>query len=290
MIFKHIANIASGQDGAIFGKLLFRFNARGQCRVYDLGDLRMGGEVTALDAVAAFTLDRAEEIVPHSNAVMFGTEYADPADEFPLLYSNIYNNYAKTENPRKGVCCVYRLQRDGDSFRTTLVQLIEIGFVEDSTLWCSEGGADVRPYGNFAIDRERGLYWAFVMRDGSRTTRYFSFRLPTLSDGTPDGVLGVRRVILTPADILTQFDCDYHDYVQGACTHGGKIYSVEGFHADGKHPPALRIIDTVAGKQERYVDLVAHGCLIEPECIDFIGDTCCYSDAHGALYTIDFTE
>lgn len=285
MNFKHIATMASGQDGAIWGELLFRFNAKGACRVYDMSRAAADSE---MDAIATFTLDRAEEIVPHSNAVCFGTEYAEAGDEFPLLYSNIYNNYAKTENKQKGVCCVYRLQREGDSFKTTLVQLIEIGFVEDSNLWCSEGGEDVRPYGNFTVDRERDLYWAFVMRDGTRTTRYMSFKLPKLADGTPDAALGVNKVVLTPTDILSQFDCDYHDFVQGACCHGGRIYSVEGFHADGKHPPAMRVIDTVAGVQERYIDLVAHNCLIEPECIDFVGDTCYYSDAHGALYIVEF--
>lgn len=285
MNFKHIATMASGQDGAIWGELLFRFNAKGACRVYDMSRAAADSE---MEAIATFTLDRAEEIVPHSNAVCFGTEYAEAGDEFPLLYSNIYNNYAKTENKQKGVCCVYHLKREGDSFSTTLVQLIEIGFTEDSNLWCSVGGADVRPYGNFTIDRERDLYWAFVMRDGTRTTRYMSFKLPKLADGTPDAALGVNKVVLTPTDILSQFDCDYHDFVQGACCHGGRIYSVEGFHADGKHPPAMRVIDTVAGVQERYIDLVAHNCLIEPECIDFVGDTCYYSDAHGALYLVEF--
>ena len=290
MNFKHIATMSDGQqDGAIFGNLLFRFNAKGQGRVYDLSAIDPSAEPTALEAIATFTLDRIEDMVPHSNAVMFGTEYAEAGDEFPLLYSNVYNNYKKSEDRREGLCCVYRLQRAGESFRTTLVQVIEIGFTKDSNLWCSAEVADVRPYGNFTIDRERGLYWAFVMRDAARATRYFSFRLPTLADGAWDETLGVHRVILHPHDILSQFDCPYHDYVQGACCHGGKIYSVEGFHADGKHPPAMRVIDTVAGVQERYVDLVAHNCLIEPECIDFLGDVCCYSDAHGVLYTVDFS-
>lgn len=290
MNFKHIATMSDGQqDGAIFGNLLFRFNAKGQGRVYDLSAIDPSAEPTALEPIATFTLDRIEDMMPHSNAVMFGTEYAEDGDEFPLLYSNVYNNYKKSEDRREGLCCVYRLQRAGESFRTTLVQVIEIGFTKDSNLWCSEGGGDVRPYGNFTIDRDRGLYWAFVMRDATRTTRYFSFRLPKLADGAWDETLGVRRVILHPHDILSQFDCPYHDYVQGACCHGGKIYSVEGFHADGKHPPAMRVIDTVAGVQERYVDLVAHNCLIEPECIDFLEDVCWYSDAHGVLYTVDFS-
>lgn len=287
MNFKHIATMTSGQDGAIFGSLLFRFNVKGEGHVYDLAMIDLSAEPTALEPIATFTLDRIEDMVPHSNAVMFGTEYVEEGDEFPLLYSNVYNNYKKSEDRREGQCCVYRLERAGESFKTTLVQVIEIGFIKDSALWCSEGVEDVRPYGNFTIDRERGLYWAFVMRDGTKATRYFSFRLPKLSDGVWDETLGVRRVTLHPYDILSQFDCPYHDYVQGACCHRGKIYSVEGFHADGKHPPAMRVIDTVAGVQESYIDLVAHNCLIEPECIDFIGEDCYYSDAHGALYLVE---
>lgn len=289
MKFKQIAVMASGQDGAIFGNLLFRFNTKGYGNVYDLSSMDMTAEPTELAPLTTFRLDRAEELVPHSNAVMFGTEYAEEGDEFPLLYSNVYNNYKKSEDRREGQCCVYRLERAGESFKTTLVQLIEIGFTKDSDLWCSADVEDVRPYGNFTIDRERGLYWAFVMRDGTQSTRYFSFRLPKLADGVWDESLGLRRVVLTPSEILSQFDCPYHDYVQGACCHRGKIYSVEGFHADGKHPPAMRVIDTQTGVQERYIDLVAHNCLIEPECIDFLGDTCYYSDANGALYIVDFS-
>ena len=288
MEFKQIASSKYGQDGAIFGNLYFRFDHLGAGSVYDLSTLDFKA-VAELSPIAEFTLDRASEIAPHSNAVCFGSEYYCEGDEFPLLYTNIYNNYAKTDRPLKGVCCVYRLQRDDDSFKTTLVQLIEIGFTKDSDLWCSADVEDVRPYGNFTIDRERGLYWAFVMRDGTQSTRYFSFRLPKLADGVWDESLGLRRVVLTSSEILSQFDCPYHDYVQGACCHRGKIYSVEGFHADGKHPPAMRVIDTQTGVQERYIDLVAHNCLIEPECIDFLGDTCYYSDANGALYTVDFS-
>ena len=286
MKIKQIARMSGAQDGAIWGNLLFRFNARGEGKVYDLSRVAEDVELTP---VATLTLDRAEEIAPHSNAVCFGTEFAEEGDEFPLLYSNIYNNYQKCEERLEGECCVYRLRREGDGFVTTLVQLIRIGFVENSDLWCSADVKDVRPYGNFTVDRERGLYWAYVMRDGSRTTRYFSFRLPKLSDGETDAALGIPCVTLTPDDILSQFDCDYHDYVQGGCCHNGRIYSVEGFHADGKHPPAIRVIDTVGGRELICEKLADHGCLIEPECIDFCGDVCYYSDAHGALYTIDFS-
>jgi len=289
MRIRQIAKIMGGQDGAIWGSLLFRFGNRGQCSVYDLSVIGTADwDGSEAEAIASFTLDKADVLVPHSNAVMFGTEYYSTEDEFPLLYSNIYNNYAKTEAKCKGVCCVYRLQREGTSFTTKMVQLIEIGFVENTELWASGPDADVRPYGNFAIDREHGIYYGFVMRDTVHETRYFSFRLPRLSEGEPDRTTGVRKTVLQPADILEQFDCPYHHYVQGACTHGGKIYSLEGFTNDEKNPPALRIIDPQAGVQLCCEQFVDYGLTIEPELIDFMGDVCWYADHTGNLYMIEF--
>jgi len=278
MKLQKIGQLVRGwQDGAIWGDLLFRFDARGSCRVFRLG--------AAAEEIAAFTLDRASEIAPHSNAVAFGP--ACPGEEFPLLYTNIYNNYARTDDPMKGVCCVYRLRREGESFTTQMVQLIRVGFTEDTSLWCSEGG-DVRPYGNFVIDRERGIYYGFTMRDGERVTRYFAFDLPAADAGEWDGALGVKAVTLQSGDIRRQFDAPYHNYLQGACCHGGKIYSVEGFTDDEINRPALRIIDPAAGKQIFHGEFSAVGLTVEPEMIDFMGETCYYGDADDSLYVIDF--
>lgn len=282
--FNHIATIRGGQDGAIWGDFLFRFGSKGQCAVYDLRGLSRENA----QPVAAFTLDKANKLVPHSNTVFFGTEYAQPGDEFPLLYSNIYNNYAQYPDRMEGICCVYRLWREGGTFKTKLMQLVEVGFVDDHTLWRSESVSDVRPYGNFIIDRQRGLYYAFTMRDEAAATRYFAFRLPGLDAGERDPVYGVNRVVLREEDILTQFDCPYHHYVQGACCHDGKIYSLEGFTDDPKDPPVLRIIDTDRQCQETLVRMGDYGLTIEPELIDFAGDTCWYCDNSGNLYVLKF--
>ena len=286
MKIKTIAKIQSGQqDGAIFGDLMFRFHAKGLGRVYDMKAITRGNPDEEIEPIATFTLDRAEEICPHSNAVMFGNEYFEEGDEFPLLYSNIYNNYAKTDRPLKGVCCVYRLQRDGDSFKTNLVQLIEIGFVENADLWKRTPTEDgIRPYGNFVIDTERNLYHGFVMRDEEAGTRYFTFDLPRLCDGEIDETFGVRKVTLRPEDIHKHFDCPAHYYIQGACCHGGKIYSVEGF----KNTPAIRVIDPDAARQEMTVFFPDHGLVDEAEFIDFYGDVCYYSDCRGYIYQLEF--
>lgn len=270
MKFIKIGEIAVGQDGAVWNRLLFRFDHSGNCHVYDLA---------SLEQVARFCLDDTQAWMPHSNAVMFGCEYFSPEDEFPLLYTNVYNTYANEEDRREGVCCVYRITRQGDSFRGQLVQTITVGFAKDESLWRSAGD-DFRPYGNFAIDREKGIYYGFTMRDASHTTPYFAFRLPKLSQGP--------SVILTKADVLFSFDCPYHCLLQGACTYKGKIFSVEGgCLVDSRHRPALRIIDPEKRQQLCYEILEQYGVVHEPEFIDFWEDSCYYGDAHGNLYRIE---
>lgn len=276
-----------GQDGAIFAELLFRFDTKGICKVYDLSELDLSGDrITELSPISKFTLDRRDYMLPHSNAVVFGREYYAEGDEFPLLYSNIYNNYQREADKRCGICCVYRLTRAADGFKTELVQTIGIGFTDSAPLWRSAEGEDIRPYGNFVIDRENGRYYAFTMRDGDRTTRYFEFELPRLCDGEIDCASGIRRVTLTEQDIKAQFDAPYHHFIQGACHHRGRIYSVEGFTRDEQNPPAIRVIDVEKRCQESVFYLSEIGLDIEPELIDFSGETCFYGDGHGNLFVV----
>jgi len=270
---------APNQDGAIWKNELFRLDHRGNCVVRDMDTLK---------PKAAFVLDMADVIVPHSNCVFFGCEYWQEGDEFPLLYSNIYNNYAGAEDPLCGVCCAYRLWRTECGFETKLVQLIRIGFTDDRDLWRSCEN-DVRPYGNFVADRDEKRLYAFVMRDAVQETRYFAFRMPGVREGVVCEKYGVPVATLMPEDILEQFDTPYHLYIQGACCHKGKIYSAEGFGAWAPDIPAgIRVIDLNAKQQEDYVNLDTMGYQPEPECIDFFGDTCVYADAEGNFYEAKF--
>lgn len=283
---KPICKMNSGQDGAIFGSYLFRFGSRGAGSVYDLGQL--GDEYAEIAPIATFTLDKCDLMCPHSNSVVFGVEKYCEEDEFPLLYSNVYNNYRKCEDKLPGVTCVYRIMREGEGFTSQLVQLIEIGFTEDRVLWRSAGDIeDERPYGNFVIDRDRGQFIGFVMRDGDRTTRYFGFDLPRLADGEPDEALGVRRVRLMPKDIKWQFDAPYHNFIQGAVCKDGLVYSVEGFH-ENIHP-AIRVIDTVRGCELLYHDFFLSGQIREAEFIDFYRERCIYGDAYGNTFELIFS-
>ena len=282
-----IAKVLGDQDGVIFGDLLFIFNSKGKCNVFDLTKID-DGEVKEHSPISAFTLDKAELICPHNNAVTFGCEYYEEGDEFPVFYTNIYNNYAGSKNKLKGVCLAYRLEREGDGFKTTLLQMIEIGFTEDE-IWKSPGeNMDVRPFGNFVADRENNKYYGFVMRDNDRTTRYFTFDMPKVRDGETDENYGIKKVVLSKADIKDYFDTDYHRFIQGASVKDGKIYSVEGFTNDNVNFPALRIIDMEKKKQIEMVDFREFGIHEEAEMIDFYKGEIIYADNPGNLYRIKF--
>jgi len=280
MKIKRVAAIGAGQDGAFWGDYLFRFDGRRHGWVWDARPLDAAcEEEVELPLLCSFELDPSEPVYPHFNAVCFGAEYYAPEDEFPLLYANVYNNYAREDDRKEGVCLVYRVLREGMQFSMQLVQQIRVGFVQEQGLWLSEGKtADIRPYGNFLVDPQRHLLIAFTMRDADQTTRYFTFRLPTLADGA--------IVILRKEDILDQFDTPYHLFLQGACWRDGKVYSTEGF---GEHEhPALRIIDLQQRRQIHHTDLWDMGITVEAEWIDFRHDRCYYSDAHGGVFLVEF--
>ena len=280
-----VFNGVVGQDGAISGDIMFRFENDATCTVYNL---------TSKKQIAQFTLDKADIMKPHCNTVCFGIEYFEEGDEFPLLYINVYNNYGNEEDRREGVCCVYRICRDGSEFSSTLVQLIKIGFVENTELWKSQpDNSDRRPYGNFVTDNERNRLYVYVMRDKTWKTRYFEFEMPRSSDGIYDEKYGVNTVTLVSEDIKAQFDLGYSNYVQGGCARDGVLYSLEGGTVNGpecKVPPRLKIIDMRGQKLLSTVELHSFGLSIEPELIDFYGDDLYYMDSSGAVYTIVFEQ
>ncbi len=282
MEFNKIANIAVAQDGAIWDGELFRIDAKGICSVYNISAL--SGEVSPK---AEFVLDKAELVCPHSNSVCFGTKYFKEDDKYPLLYTNVYNNYAKSEDKLIGVTCVYRIVCDGGVFRSTLVQLIEIGFTDDVELWrAAEESHGVRPYGNFLVDPDDGAFWAYTMINEERGTKYFRFDTPDVCEGEMDARFGVCRTVLNKEDIRDTFSGAYARFIQGGIIHGGKLYSVEGFTSE-PNLPTLRIVD-LKEKREETFNLTALGILEEPELIDFYRDTCYYSDWRGNLFTVTF--
>lgn len=283
---KKIGKVVGGQDGAIWNGYFFRFDHLGNCTVYNLEE-SLNDSQEEFSSVCEFRLDKADIIMPHSNSVSFGNEFFSEDDEFPLLYTNLYNSYADSSDKKSGTTCVYRILRNENNFVSTLVQIIQVGFT-DSKIWSSENQADVRPFGNFAIDCENSIYYAFTMRDENDCTRYFSFRLPKVSDGEYDEKYGVNRVVLTTQDIIEKFDCPYQRYIQGAAYRKGLIYSLEGFTDDAENLPAIRIIDVNNKTQIRKFVFSDYGLTIEPEMIEFYNNRCYYSDNDGNLFNLVF--
>ncbi len=152
--FKELKKITSGQDGAIWNNYIFRFDHKGFCAVLDFN---------TKESVSYFYLDGLDKIIPHSNAVCFGPYKYSEDDEFPLLYTNVYNTYKNETNRREGICCVYRIKRNGIEFTTRLVQTIKIGFTDVKGLWISENVKDVRPYGNFIVDGKNKKLYAYTI-------------------------------------------------------------------------------------------------------------------------------
>ena len=288
--YKPIAQIAHGQDGVVKNGYVFRFDGTATCFVYDLKDTTPG-EATPINEICKFRLDRADELTPHCNAVVFGKDYYSPDDEFPLLYCNLYNAYDGKPDQMWGVCCVYRLQRNGKEFSTTLLQILEIGFTKNLDYWrsCSDR-RDMRPFGNFVVDTTNGKYYALVMRDKPHQTRYFAFDLPKITDGVLDERYGVNRVVFNIEDIKEMFDCDYSNYLQGVCYHDGRIYSTEGGCKSVYNPAAMKIIDVEKKCQIADINLVNIGLDLEPELIDFDNGICYYCDNYGFLYILEFED
>ncbi|MHB1151946.1 MAG: hypothetical protein ACYCWE_11660 [Eubacteriales bacterium] len=274
---ENIGTIAGGQDGASFGKYLFRFDHLGNCSVYNTNNFKL---------IDKFALNRTNVFRPHSNAVCFGAEYYEKTDDFPLLYTNIYNNYSNEHDRLLGCCGVYRITRSGTTFSGELVQVIHVGFTDD-LLWKSDGLKDVRPFGNMVVDTDTGSFYVFTMRDKEQTTRYFRFDLPRLSDGEMNHVYGVNEVMLEKGDIRDYFDCEYSHYLQGACYYGRMIYSTEGFDND-QQPGRIQIIDLNAKKQYASLNIRSYGLLREPEFIHVFHGCFWYGDEIGRLYRFDF--
>ena len=257
--FENDMNVGFCQEGAIFNKKLFALSHDGSGKVYDLG---------TKEQISDIVLDKRFVINPHSNSVCFGAQYYDKNDEYPLLYVNVYNNYKNQKDRREGVCCVYRVIEKDGSFKTQLVQVIEIGFTEDLNLWKSlEGNKDERPYGNFVVDTDNNDIYAFVMRDKEKVTRFFKFDVPALNDGEYNILYGCNVVTFDTTDIKDQFDTEYFNYMQGCDYTDGKIISVEGFGAGGGAEPAIRIVDLKEKAVVKTYYPVNAGLSAEPEIV-----------------------
>ena len=257
--YSDVFSIGSWQDGAIYNGKLFTLGSNGNGSIFDLNEKKN---------IGSFVLDKKEIITPHANSVFFGNLKYDNDDIYPLLYANVYNNYASSTNRMEGTCCVYRLREENGTFITNLVQIIRIGFIEDIDLWKSKpNNEDVRPYGNFIVDVDNNKLYTFVMRDKEKITRFFQFDVPNIQSGIYNENYGCNEVVLNKIDILSSFDVEYFNYMQGCCYYNGKIFSLEGFDYNSSSKPVLRIIDLNKNVVIKSINLFEYNLKKEPEII-----------------------
>jgi hypothetical protein len=266
------------QDGEAFGDVLFTFKADGTGNAYNIHT----GEF--LDG---FSLGGKDKVAPHVNSASFSDQYYKEGDEYPLLYTSMYNNVTALNKYLLGTCCVYRITELGGQFDAQLVQIIRLGFVADRELWLSPK-ENSRPYGNFVVDTDRDLLYAFVPRDDSQTTRFFAFALPEPKAGTRSEKFGCNQVILEQKDIMRRFDVGYFSSPQGCCYADGKIYSVEGFGSYNMVPPFLRVVDVESGLQTHSINLGQLGLDREPEVITMLDGQLYYINADMVLRKLSF--
>jgi len=286
-VFKaEFAGVTSGyQDGAAYGNYLFRFANNGEYSVYALDN--------SFETVFSGLLDQADYLVPHSNAVFFGTKKYSAEDEFPLLYCNIYNTYKNETDKKEGLLCVYRVLREGNTFTTELVQLIRIGFVSERGVWRSKTGTDERPYGNFVCDEATGTLYAFVPADVDKVTRLFAFDMPDVSKSTEQMIVGRKKIgalVLSKDDIKDSVDLVYIAYPQGATVIDGILYSLEGFDTSSttKSLPYLKAFSIASKQLICDIPLAKCGLTSEPELITGTsGNGILFSDITGAVYKLN---
>lgn len=256
--YENTTSFGGGQGGCHYGDYMFRFNTDNTFKVY---------KISTKELIGTFTLDG--NLSPHCNMACFGTEFYDSDDEFPLVYVNAYNN---TSLPL-GTLYAFRMVKTDNTFTSTLIQTISIGFTNNS-IWSN---GDYRPYGNFVIDTDKNYLYAYVPRDTINKTRFFKFELPILSDGS--------SITLNTDDILEQFDTEFVLIPQDNCYYNGKIYICSGL-GTSEYKGYIKVIDLIKKSQVSVVNLSDALLTFEPEAID-IFDKNLYCGA-GSLYKFKF--
>lgn len=241
--YKIIENAyCEGQDSACHNNKLFNFDSTGKFKVFDLINNEYIGQGQ---------LDEYDTIKPHNNCVCFGNEFVNENDNYPLLYTNAYN----TANLPKGMCYVHRIIENENSYSTELKQTIRINFT-DNIIWTD--GNDIRPYGNFLVDKDNNYLYVYTLKDNEKVTRIFKFILPKLEDG--------ENVTLNIEDVIDYFDVEYFPYIQGAICYSGKLFISSGNNSIIQNSSALHVVNPYSKQEESYINLSS--LFNEPEVVE----------------------
>lgn len=247
---------ASWQGMDIYGDLMFRTVAGGQCAVYDISNNDFDINPIAYFNLGSYT---GNSTTNHADCLCFSQQFYSSTDSFPLLYVT-----AGDENHAE--CFVERITRSGNAYSATLIQTITINF----NTFVSYGYKSGFPWVQFHVyngylytighmNRANGNF------DKVTNQHYFTkMNLPSISRSS---------VTLTAADVEEQWTTNYeHDYMQGCRFKDGKVYMVMG-HGNQTTNPSPNYIEvySLATKQRiaeidltqgTYKDWIVQACAI----------------------------
>ncbi len=245
----------AAQGMAILGEIALLFNNGGHCRIYNLKTKKK---------LTEFDLGCAAETT-HANSASFGVEQPKGAF-FPALYVS---------------------ECFGDGHRRCFVESVTPnGSRIIQTLQIKTGGREELG-NNWMVDRANKVIYSIVTfwRDSKYQAMLTKWPLPPLPP------VGKKKVTFQKSDIIGQFTVPVSNYVQDTCIRGDYLYHAFGNRADSDDPPEkksreIRVINLKTKKLEKIID-INDSCPLEPEGLDFYGDTLLLScNGRGGLWRI----
>ena len=275
--YEDIGDVSAAQDGAVWNGKLFVGNLDGLFRVYN---------AQTYELLGTFEAENADALTPHCNTVVFGNTYYEQGDKYPLLYANIWKNYSNDAEKHEGTCCVYRIIETDGVFSADLVQVIEIGFVDEENIWPDSN--NVRPFGSFIIDTDKSKLYVYANRDSDQDTRFFEFDIPDVTDGTYNETYGCKVVSLAYSAVQRDFSVGYIAYPQCAVYANGELYITSGFVSQNVSPKVTQV-DLCSGSVEYVYDLEKAGLTKQPTLLayDTETDTFIYGTDTAQWYELD---
>jgi hypothetical protein len=191
----------TAQGFTVFGDTAFIFYDTGYCQTIDL---------VSKTLIASFQLP-AGVAGPdnHAGQANFGSEYSDPADDFPVLYLSSYIE-------RK--CYVLRMTTSS----ATLVQTIQV----------TADGTTIAPAGGFFIDNENDKLVAKMAATDANGIAYNHFQvfdMPTLDLGSSVLLLEERRCDHFCVRVLKGNVSTSRNHLNAGFAMNGKLYVCAGF-------------------------------------------------------------
>ena len=250
----------SCQAGACYGNYLFLFQENNtQCWMYNLANS------TLIQNIQIGESDRGFVSNCHCNSVVFGTEFYDSGDPFPLIYVSTgysYGNYTGA--------LVYRIiATTSDSVTTYSLSLVQTLKLPGST-WTE-----------FLVGEDNDCYLCYT---GQR--KIYRMAMPLLSAG--DMEFDLSNALETYQ--FTQQPSWYNgSRNQGRIYHNGKIYMVSG--VPGSNETSLFIVlDLATRRREVQIDLIETlGLTSEPEaCFFWRGHVCVAFRTNKYIYSLYF--